>query len=607
MTRSLPLRPNLDSDRKRAKSLKKAHARREAEALSIIREHHPRFRGMDLSAVATAPFRLSDAQLVVAREYGVESWPRLIALIAFLRADLSGRARLFTEAAVDEGAKRAHDLLAHAPELAAASFQAACAAVDLPGVPRWLAKDAAAATRADGPRGAQPLWTLCWSSVGDGVLRTEGDRVQIAQKLLAAGADPNAAAERESNFGRLRVSALYGCIHHDRPALLKTLLEAGASPDDGECLYHATEHANERCLDLLLAHGAATLGTNALKRALDYEALGPVRKLLAASADPAERSAFLGTQNSWWTGGRNALHHAVLRGRGGAVIDLLVQHGAPLDARDETGRTAFQIAHRAGAKDAAERLVGLGADASRSTSDDFVNACLLCNEAAARGALANSGVEVPAFAPEDLAALPVAATRGLKGAVKLMLELGFPIDATGGEWSGTALNHAAHMGHPDVVALLLEHGADPEIENEFGGTALGALTWMSKRGDGADGIEAWAPRRTSGTPHQRVRARRRGIASSRRAGTGSRAWRAAASSSVAVATRERPRLDRGISNGEARPSAGLASESVLAHECQEQPPPCQKPVCPSAAASHRLRTDRAFVRWDCSPIRSLLD
>ncbi|HBZ68776.1 MAG TPA: hypothetical protein DEP35_03105 [Deltaproteobacteria bacterium] len=496
MTRSLPVRPNLDSDRKRAKVLKKAHAVCDPEALATIREHHPRFRGMDLSAVAAAPFRLSDAQLVVAREYGVESWPRLAALIGFLRADLFERARLFTEAAVGEGTKRVHDLLAHAPELAAASLQAACAAADLAVVLRWLAKDPVAATRADGPRSAEPLWTLCWSSVGCGILRTEGDQVQIAQRLLAAGADPNAAAERESSFGRLRVSALYGCVHHDRPALLKTLLEGGATPDDGESLYHATERTNERCLDLLLSYGAATAGTNSLRRALDYEALGPVRKLLEAGSDPAERSPLLGIQNAWWPGGRNALHHAALRGRSGAVIDLLVQHGAPLDVRDETGRTAFQIAYRAGAKEAAERLVALGADASRSAADDFVHACLLGDETGARVALAHGHLDLAALAPEDLAALPVAATRGLKVAVKLILELGFPIDTAGGEWSGTALNHAAHMGHPEVVALLLESGADPEIENEFGGTALGALAWMSKRGDGADGNEAWAPRRT---------------------------------------------------------------------------------------------------------------
>jgi hypothetical protein len=72
-------------------------------------------------------------------------------------------------------------------------------------------------------------------------------------------------------------------------------------------------------------------------------------------------------------------------------------------------------------------------------------------------------------------------------AVRLMLELGFPIEAAGGfDWSGTALNKAAHAGHPELVALLLERGADPEAVNEFGGTALGALAWSSRHGDSVD-------------------------------------------------------------------------------------------------------------------------
>jgi len=37
------------------------------------------------------------------------------------------------------------------------------------------------------------------------------------------------------------------------------------------------------------------------------------------------------------------------------------------------------------------------------------------------------------------------------------------------------------MGHPEVVALLLESGANPEIENEFGGTALKALAFRPWR------------------------------------------------------------------------------------------------------------------------------
>jgi hypothetical protein len=70
VTRSIPVRPHLDSDRKRAKALVKARAAGDARALARIRASAPP------EAIAAARFRLADAQLVVAREYGVESWPR---------------------------------------------------------------------------------------------------------------------------------------------------------------------------------------------------------------------------------------------------------------------------------------------------------------------------------------------------------------------------------------------------------------------------------------------------------------------------------------------------------------------------------------------------
>jgi ankyrin repeat protein len=70
MKRQLPAHPNLAQLKHQAKDLVNSIDSGAEEALSRFREHHPRFS--DRTAVS-----LSDAQLVIAREYGFASWPKL--------------------------------------------------------------------------------------------------------------------------------------------------------------------------------------------------------------------------------------------------------------------------------------------------------------------------------------------------------------------------------------------------------------------------------------------------------------------------------------------------------------------------------------------------
>lgn len=75
--RQLPSRPNLDHLKQQAKDLIKAHAARTHAAAQLIREFHPQFRGAADATIFAAQFKLSDAQLTVAREHGFQSWTRL--------------------------------------------------------------------------------------------------------------------------------------------------------------------------------------------------------------------------------------------------------------------------------------------------------------------------------------------------------------------------------------------------------------------------------------------------------------------------------------------------------------------------------------------------
>ncbi len=73
----LPPNPNLAHLKSQAKDLLKAHALREPQAAQRIREFHPRFQEGTDATIFDARFRLSDAQLTIARERGFGSWARL--------------------------------------------------------------------------------------------------------------------------------------------------------------------------------------------------------------------------------------------------------------------------------------------------------------------------------------------------------------------------------------------------------------------------------------------------------------------------------------------------------------------------------------------------
>jgi hypothetical protein len=346
----------------------------------------------------------------------------------------------FVLAATGRRRTRAEAMLAASPELA-----------DDP----WAALTLGRGWRGDasapgGPRGWAPLLYVCHSCFPS---------VSLARELLAGGADPNASFENE--YGSM--SALYGAagVAHD-PELTRVLLEAGANPDDGESLYHATESPSAACLELLLAHGALTRGTNALAHALDDERLEHVRLLLAGGADPNEGAI---------------VAHAVRRGRDPEVVRLLARHGADLDRPGgETWRgnvplrTPYQHARLRARVDVAAALAELGASTELDPADAAV-------ESLARGERPSTPL------PESLdvdgqEVIVLAALGGHLDAVVDAVGPGFR-GVVGGSPEGSLVEHAAWVGDSALVERLLGLGAEP-------GAALG---WAShgSRNHGAPG------------------------------------------------------------------------------------------------------------------------
>src|SRR5262245_22034123 len=77
--KSLPYSPSLDHLKYQARDLHQAHNAGSTEALTRLRQFHPKFADADIAAAKprATKFSLADAQLVIAREYGFPNWPKL--------------------------------------------------------------------------------------------------------------------------------------------------------------------------------------------------------------------------------------------------------------------------------------------------------------------------------------------------------------------------------------------------------------------------------------------------------------------------------------------------------------------------------------------------
>src|SRR5688500_12839946 len=73
MPNQLPPNPNLEYEKKQAKALSKAYKAGDTAAAERVRASHPRLQNVPAKTIPPEQFRLSDAQLVIAREYGFSS------------------------------------------------------------------------------------------------------------------------------------------------------------------------------------------------------------------------------------------------------------------------------------------------------------------------------------------------------------------------------------------------------------------------------------------------------------------------------------------------------------------------------------------------------
>ena len=77
VSRSLPRQPHLDVPKRQARELLKDWRAAKPDAFDRIRGRHPKYHDASDADLKSVAFRLSDAQLIVAREYGFSTWAQM--------------------------------------------------------------------------------------------------------------------------------------------------------------------------------------------------------------------------------------------------------------------------------------------------------------------------------------------------------------------------------------------------------------------------------------------------------------------------------------------------------------------------------------------------
>ena len=493
--RALPAVPSLEQQRKQARELLDAAHRGDPDALRRFRERHPQLAAVQGDASSASELSLHHAQLVIAREYGFASWPKLK---AHIEATLGTRHTRLIERELSYYDDRAHGLLEVLADGAASTIEQ---------VRSWH------------PGFTRAPDDAIRSAARTGTFTLDDARLVYAREHGFSSWQDLAQYLSRVNLGEAGEPFMQVVEAGKRLDFPRVLELFRAHPD----LVRARGTNGNTLLNLACGLAPCAVPANEEEReaiaSMDGDRLAPVRLLLASGADPNQAN------DRGWT----PLHQAGYR-NDPEMAALLLEAGARVDAEAHgSGGTPLVVALFWGHREAAEVLaeagtvphnlrVAAGLGRRHLVEECFTNDGRLTAAAHVSRGLYRPHSGFPAWRPSDdpqevldealvwaaksdrVEVMPLlvergarvdadpyrgtpliwAATKGRIAAARWLIEHGANVNqrATfGGPSHGqgvTALHLAAQSGQLEMVRFLLDRGADPTIKDDlYGGTALG--------------------------------------------------------------------------------------------------------------------------------------
>ena len=321
------------------------------------------------------------------------------------------------------------------------------------------------------------------------IIAAQNGHAEIVAKLLAQGADVNAAASDGSTA--LMLAAQNGHTETVSALLLRKDINVDAkiSAYRLTALFLAAQNGHAEIVAKLLARGAdvnavRSDGSTALMLAAQNGHTEIVSALLSrdgidvnAAASDGATALMLAAQNGHTEtvaellAERTDLMYVAQNGR--AAVELSTKRANVNAVKKSSGYTALMFAVQNGHAEIVAKLLAQGADFNARSSDGSTALMLAAENGTAKivAELLNQGADVSARASDGSMALMLAAQNGRTKIVARLLARGADVNAAKLD-GGTSLMLAAQNGHTKIVDRLLARGADVNAATSKGGTAL---------------------------------------------------------------------------------------------------------------------------------------